>query len=70
MQQHCSKYFAHRHTLDPGVGSKGKKKSESRYVSLWKWSVEHHESKYSIISEMLHIKLKGKNCRPTCKQKL
>ena len=35
MQQHCSKYFACRHTFDPGVrGQKVKKKnSESSHVA-------------------------------------
>ena len=30
MQQHDSKYFARRHILDPGIGSKDKKKSFAR----------------------------------------
>ena len=35
LQQHGSKYFAHRYTLDPGVGSKGQtiSFSESSHVA-------------------------------------
>ena len=34
MQQHGRKCFAHRHTLDPGVGSKGQTISFSEVVML------------------------------------
>ena len=34
MQHHGSRYFTHRHTLDPGMGSKGQNiSSESSHVA-------------------------------------
>ena len=51
MQQHGSKYFAHRPTLDPGVASKGQTiyfSESSRTAYQREFSKKHHESKYAI----------------------
>ena len=51
-QQHDSKYFAHRHTLDPGVGSKGQTLSfsESSHVA---YQIKAYDAGSNIVANIL-----------------